>query len=109
MTEYRIAITTAPESEAAHLARTLVEQRLAACVQIVSGVRSFFRWKGEVADEPEAVLLCKTTESACEAFERHLKARHSYEVPELIFVPVESGLTAYLSWISEEVQIESER
>ncbi len=105
MTEYRIAITTAPETEAADLARSLVERRLAACVQIVSGVRSFFRWEGSVADEPEAVLLCKTTEAARESFERHLRSVHSYEVPELIFVPVESGLSEYLSWISEEVRV----
>lgn len=109
MTEYRIAITTAPEGEAAGLARSLVERRLAACVQIVPGVRSFFRWEGSVADEPEAVLLCKTTESACRALEHHLRSMHSYEVPELVFVPVESGLSEYLSWISEEVRVESER
>ncbi|MFW6387743.1 MAG: divalent-cation tolerance protein CutA [bacterium] len=103
MTEYRIAITTVPPDQAPGIARSLVEQRLAACVQILPGARSFFHWQGEVADEQESVLLCKTSQALCRRFEEHLKTVHSYDVPELLFVPVDSGLEAYLSWLGDEL------
>ncbi|MFP4643900.1 MAG: divalent-cation tolerance protein CutA [Spirochaetales bacterium] len=104
MTEYTVAITTAPPDQAAGIARSLVEARLAACVQILPGARSFFHWEGSVADEEESILLCKTTAEARERFEAHLQTIHSYDVPELLFLPVDSGLPAYLSWLSSEVK-----
>ncbi|MFW5994502.1 MAG: divalent-cation tolerance protein CutA [Spirochaetia bacterium] len=103
MTEYRIAITTVPPDPAPGIARSLVEQRLAACVQILPGARSFFHWQGGVADEQESVLLCKTSKALCRRFEEHLKTIHSYDVPALLFVPVDSGLEAYLSWLGDEL------
>lgn len=108
MSDYRVAITTAPEDQASAIARTLIDKRLAACVQIIPGVRSFFHWKGSVAEEGEAVLLCKTTSDAEKAFTEALLTVHPYEVPELLFLPVESGLEAYLSWMSDEIDFSSE-
>lgn len=107
MTEYRIAITTAPPDQAPGIARRLVDERLAACVQILPGARSFFHWQGEVADEQEAVILCKTSQRLRQQFQDFLTTIHSYEVPEILFLPVESGLESYLSWLGGELRADS--
>lgn len=105
MAEHILVMTTVGNEEhAADLARALVERRVAACVNIVSSVRSLYRWKGKIEDESELLLLMKTRADRYTALEKALQELHPYEVPELIAVPIESGSTAYLSWVDENVE-----
>lgn len=92
------------EATADRIARELVSGRLAACITRLDGVRSIYRWKGAVQDEPEALLVIKTTRLRYEALEMRLKALHPYEVPEIIAIPVQAGAAEYLSWLAEETQ-----
>jgi len=99
--EYSIIITTTDsEEEARSLSAKLVENKLAACVQ-VSPITSFYTWKGEVHNDPEHKLLIKTCKELYPAAEAFIKEQHSYEVPEIIEVPIRSGLGEYLGWIDE--------
>jgi periplasmic divalent cation tolerance protein len=100
-----VVLVTAPTAErAAELARTLVEERLAACGNVVPGLRSIYRWEGKVEDEPEALLLLKTTRARFEALRDRVLALHPYQVPEVIALPVEAGSAAYLDWIAAETR-----
>jgi periplasmic divalent cation tolerance protein len=84
------------------LARSLVEAGLAACVHI-QAIRSVYRWKGEIFDEPEWRLVVKTTVERSSAVEQHIKERHSYETPEIVQLRVDGGSREYLKWIEESV------
>jgi periplasmic divalent cation tolerance protein len=88
--------------EAEKVAKHLVETRVAACVNIISGVRSIYRWKGAVEDASEWTLLIKTRRALLERVERELRKVHSYEVPELVALPIVDGLESYLQWIDDE-------
>jgi periplasmic divalent cation tolerance protein len=91
---------TCPNAESAkHLAEALVGESLAACVNRIPGIQSTYRWKGEVTTDVEELLLIKTTAERFEALKERLLALHPYELPELIAVPVERGLAAYLDWV----------
>jgi periplasmic divalent cation tolerance protein len=91
---------TCPNAESAkHLAEALVGESLAACVNCIPGIQSTYRWKGEVTTDVEELLLIKTTAERFEALKERLLALHPYELPELIAVPVERGLAAYLDWV----------
>lgn len=96
-----ILTTTANEAEAQSLARALVEARLAGCVQI-EPVRSVYRWRGEVCEEPEFRLLIKTRAALYRRAEAFIRARHSYEVPEILCLPVSGGSAEYLRWLFEQ-------
>ncbi|MDM0117103.1 divalent-cation tolerance protein CutA [Variovorax sp. J22R133] len=87
------------EDEAENLATAIVEARLAACVQ-VHHVRSFYSWQGEMRREPEWVLMAKTRSSRFAALEAFIRARHSYETPEIIQLPITAGSTDYLAWLA---------
>jgi len=98
-----VVLVTAPTPErAAELARTLVEERLAACGNVVPGLRSIYRWEGKVQDDAEALLLLKTTRARFEALRDRVLALHPYQVPEVIALPVEAGSAKYLEWIAAE-------
>lgn len=104
--EALLALSTAPSHEQAHrIARTLIEERLAACVTILPGGRSLYRWQGEVVEDEECVLLIKTRAARWDALAARLTAIHPYQVPELIAFPVECGLEAYLGWLVESTDI----
>jgi periplasmic divalent cation tolerance protein len=104
MTNKRLVLTTTSSlEEARRIANALVERRLAACVNIVSKIDSIYRWKGKVEEAQEFLLLIKTTESAVENLRDAIQELHSYEVPECIIVPIESGSEKYLTWIDESV------
>lgn len=91
---------TCPDADtAARIARTLVEQRLAACVNIVPGLRSIYRWKDALHDDAECLLLIKTQAARIPALTESIRTQHPYELPEVIAVPVVAGLEAYLDWI----------
>jgi periplasmic divalent cation tolerance protein len=95
---------TCPDDDRAqHIARTLVAERLAACVNRLRGVASTYRWQGEVVTEAEALLLIKTTVACFPALRERLLVLHPYELPELVAVPVERGHQAYLDWVQEAV------
>lgn len=97
-----IVFSSLPTPAADRMARQLVELRLAACVQALPGLRSTYRWEGEVTQGDETLLLIKTTVDRYAALERHLLAHHPYEVPEILAVDASAGLPAYLRWMAEE-------
>jgi periplasmic divalent cation tolerance protein len=99
--EYVVVFCTPPAGEAEELAKALVDARLAACVN-VTGVRSCFRWEGTVRDEPEQLLVVKTQYSLLDPLVTRIKALHSYDVPEIIAMPIVGGYAPYLNWIREE-------
>ena len=105
MAEPRIVLTTlADEQRATEFANTLVERRLAACVNIVGPIRSIYRWKGKVERENEFLLIIKTTSEQASRLEAAFKELHPYELPERVEVSVEGGSEEYLAWIAGEVQ-----
>jgi len=98
-----LVLTNLPDRAAAErLADILVEQRLAACVNILAPCRSVYRWKDSVQHDEEHPLLIKTTAERYAELEAALRAGHPYELPEIIAVPVERGLPAYLDWVAAE-------
>ena len=100
-----VVLVTAPTPErAAEIARTLVEERLAACGNVVPGIRSIYRWEGKVEDEQEALLVLKTTRARFEALRHRVLSLHPYQVPEVIALPVEAGSAEYLAWIAAETR-----
>ena len=99
----RLALSTAPDAETgARIARALVEERLAACVNLVPGIRSLYRWQGAIQDDTEVMLVIKTRHDRVDALADRLRALHPYEVPELLALPVEAGLAPYLDWVAAE-------
>ena len=96
-----MVLVTAPSAEkAGEIARALVEERLAACGNVVPGLRSIYRWEGRVQDDAEALLLLKTTRRRLPALRARVLALHPYEVPEVLALPVEAGHPPYLEWIA---------
>lgn len=96
-----IALSTCPdEATAARIARALVEEGLAACVNRVVGVRSTYAWQGTVHDDAEVLLVIKTTRARLDALQARLVALHPYELPELVAVEVTGGLAPYLDWVA---------
>jgi len=103
MTDKIVAFSTcASAEEAGRIARALVERRLAACVSIVSPVQSVYHWKGAVEETSEWLLFIKTRRPLFDDLEKALRALHSYEVPELIAVPIVAGAQSYLDWLDAE-------
>jgi periplasmic divalent cation tolerance protein len=104
MTDIVLVLTTVADGERADwIARALVEERLAACVNVHGPMTSFYRWKGAVERDAERQLVIKTTRGRLAALEVRLKALHSYELPEFLVVPIESGSDAYLGWVLDSV------
>ena len=104
MTNKRLVLTTtSSQEEGRRIANALVERRLAACVNILPQIDSIYRWKEKVEEAQEFLLLIKTTESAVESLRDAIQELHSYEVPECIVLPIESGSEKYLGWIDESV------
>ena len=100
-----LVFTNLPERAAAErLADSLLEQRLAACVNILAPCRSVYRWKGDVQHDEEHPMLIKTTTERYPELEKALRAGHPYELPEIVAVPVERGLPAYLEWVAAETK-----
>jgi periplasmic divalent cation tolerance protein len=100
-----LVLTNVPDRPAAEkLADMLLERRLAACVNILAPCRSVYRWKDAVQHDEEHPMLIKTTTERYAALEQALRAGHPYELPEIIAVPIERGLTAYLDWVAAETK-----
>jgi periplasmic divalent cation tolerance protein len=100
-----LILTNVPDEQSAHhIARSLVAQRLAACVNILPGVRSVYQWQGAVEEANEISLLIKTTEARYTELEAAIKSAHPYDVPEIIAIPIAGGLPAYLDWLAAETK-----
>ena len=100
----RLVLTSAGSSrQAGMLAQSLVEERLAACVTVLRGAESVYRWKEQIESANESVLLIKTTEDQLEALEKRLKELHSYETPEFLVLKVDAGSADYLAWLQSSV------
>jgi periplasmic divalent cation tolerance protein len=100
-----VLVTCGPAKEARRIALSLVELRLAACVNILEApVRSIYRWKGRVESTKEMLLVIKSSRKQFAKLERAIKKIHSYDVPEIIALPIERGSREYLSWITESLQ-----
>jgi periplasmic divalent cation tolerance protein len=100
-----IVLTNCPDSDVAdRIARALVEQRLAACVNQLPSVRSIYRWQGVVEEANEVPLLIKTTAARYAEVEVAIRALHPYEVPEIVAWPVTAGFASYLDWVAEETR-----
>jgi periplasmic divalent cation tolerance protein len=100
-----VCLVTAPPDHALPIATALVERELAACVNIVAGVRSVYRWKGAVEHDEESLLVIKTTRDAVAALNDALAELHPYEVFELVALDVAGGAPDYLDWIGESVSL----
>jgi periplasmic divalent cation tolerance protein len=98
-----VLTTCASPEEANSLAAALVEQRLAACVNTVSPVTSTYRWQGAVQQEQESLLVIKTTEERFAALEQAIRERSSYELPEVLALPIQTGSARYLDWLGAAV------
>jgi len=102
--ETRVVLTTCGNGEDAKaLARVLVERRLAACVNAINSVTSTYRWKGEIQQDQETLLIIKTTSARLAALEQAIREHSKYELPELIALPVFGGAANYLAWVGESV------
>ena len=100
--DYLVALSTCPDAATADkIARALVERRLAACVNILPGLRSFYTWKGACESAEEHLLIIKTLAGVYPDLEQALRTLHPYELPEIIAVPLAAGLPDYLAWIQE--------
>ena len=100
-----LVVTNLPDRAAAErLADMVIEKKLAACVNILAPCRSVYRWKGAVQHDEEHPMLIKTTEERYGALEQALREGHPYELPEIIAVPIERGLPAYLDWLTAETK-----
>jgi periplasmic divalent cation tolerance protein len=109
MTDKIVVITACDsEKEAANLAHHLVDQRLAACVNILPKARSIYRWKEKVEDTAEWVLFIKSRRDLFAALRTEIQKLHTYEVPEVIALPVVEGSDAYLGWIDRELTAPAE-
>jgi periplasmic divalent cation tolerance protein len=101
----RVCLVTAPDAAVAQrIARALVEERLAACVNIVPGVRSIYRWEGALNDDAELLLIVKTTHAMLSALADRLAVLHPYALPELVALTPSGGSERYLDWVRAEVK-----
>ncbi|MBC7186997.1 MAG: divalent-cation tolerance protein CutA [Calditrichaeota bacterium] len=105
-----VVFVTAPAVEQAeHIAQALVGERLAACVSVVPNVTSCYRWQGELCKDQEVLLIVKTRASLFDAVAAKVRALHSYQVPEILALPVRRGAESYLRWLAEETRRDEDR
>ena len=97
-----VYITTESRDEALAIGKALVEERLAACANVLGGMRSIYWWEGKVQEEGEAVLIVKTRAELVDRLIERVKALHSYDCPCVVALPIEAGNPAYLDWLADE-------
>jgi periplasmic divalent cation tolerance protein len=104
MNQHAIAFITVPDEEmAAKIAGVLVEKKLAACVNIIPQIRSIYLWEGKVCDDKELLLVVKTKFSVFDDLKKEVQNLHTYDVPEIILLPIEAGLRDYLQWMDKVI------
>ncbi len=99
-----ILITAGSPDEASRIARTLVDEHLVACVNLLSGVRSLFFWEGKTQEASETLMICKSTLPMMDRIVARVRSLHSYAVPEIIAIPIVAGLPDYLQWVESSTQ-----
>lgn len=105
MSPVLVVLVNVPDAVVAEaIAEAIVQQRAAACVNILPAVRSVYRWEGKTEQATEVTLVIKTTQAAYTALESLVASMHPYDVPEIIALPVQAGLPAYLQWVADETQ-----
>lgn len=105
VTDVVLILTTVPAAARAEaIARSLVDERLAACVNVLSTMTSFYRWQGKIEQEDERQIVIKTTRDRVAAVQTRLRDLHPYEVPEFLVLPVADGSTGYLDWVRKETR-----
>lgn len=103
--EYLVVLVTVPDRETGlRMGRMLVERRVAACVNIVDGVRSIYMWEGRVEEDNESLMIIKTSRSRFSELRDLIRSMHPYKVPEVIALPIVDGLAEYLNWIGSVVK-----
>ncbi len=98
---YVVFVTVPSEAEAARIGRTLVEERLAACANVTGQIRSIYRWQDAIEDDAEFLMILKTSQASLDALIARASELHSYDVPEVIALPIQQGYTPYMNWIAE--------
>lgn len=101
MHEIVVFVTAGSQEEGLKISRILVEERAVACVNLLLGIRSIFQWEGKVREEQEVLLVAKTVSESFDRVASLVCANHSYDVPEIIALPIQKGLPEYLSWVRE--------
>ncbi len=96
-----VYITASKEEEAEKIARILVEEKLAGCVNIIKNIRSIYSWEGKIEDDPEVLMIAKTQKHLFEKLSKKVKELHSYTVPEIIALPIITGSDEYLKWLND--------
>ena len=104
--EHTVVLITAPRAEAKRIAMILVQERLAACVNIINTVSSIYWWEGKIQDDEESLLILKTRQDMVDTLMTRTRQIHSYTVPEIIALPIISGNQDYLNWIDESIQVD---
>ncbi|MCK4428717.1 MAG: divalent-cation tolerance protein CutA [candidate division Zixibacteria bacterium] len=105
MTDYIVVFVTAKsEKEGEKIAQSLLKEKLAACVNIVPGLKSVFRWKGKIGTQEEVLLLIKTKDRLFEKLKKRVIELHSYQVPEIIALGILAGFEKYLNWLEKETE-----
>ena len=99
-----IYITTKNKAEAERIGRILVEERLAACVNIIDGMNSIYRWEGKLMQDTETVLIAKTVQDKVSVLTERVKALHSYDCPCVVALPIHDGNESFLNWVAGEVR-----
>ena len=97
-----VLVTTSSQREAVRISEAAVRKKVAACANLIPSVTSIFRWKGQVQNSHEYLVIMKTSAGCYAALERLIRSMHSYEVPEIIALPVKNGLRPYLEWVKQE-------
>ncbi len=102
--EVLVVLVTTPDQEtAAHIGRTLVEEELAACANLLPQIRSIYRWQGEINDEGETLMLIKTTRRVQDRLTQRILQIHPYDTPEVVALPIVAGSADYLRWVTDQV------
>lgn len=103
MSNYVFLVTVGKIEEGKEIARALVENKLAACVNIIQNITSIYEWKGKIESDNEHLLFIKTSEEKCDLLIQKIQELHSYETPEIIAFKIEKGSKAYINWINKVV------
>jgi periplasmic divalent cation tolerance protein len=108
MTDKIVVFCTCTEEEAVKLAHSLVEERLAACVNVIPNVRSYYHWNGAIESSAECLLVIKSSRERFEALRAALERLHSYDVPEVVALPIVDGAPSYLDWLDASLRTRRE-
>jgi periplasmic divalent cation tolerance protein len=100
----QVVFISIPREDAGAMAKRLVENRLAACVSVTPKIESYYRWQGEIKQDEEAMLICKTTATKLGELSEFVRDNHPYDVPEIIAVSVANGLPEYIAWVRSETE-----